>query len=91
MHQWMQALPKSPNFELPESIVSLMKLLDSAGMAKELAELKKSYLGDLDKLVSFADLETELAIAEDEKSPFTAEDFSFHWKRSERIHISSQF
>jgi hypothetical protein len=82
MNEWMQALPKSSKFELPEYIVSLMTLLDSASMAKELAELKKSYLRDLDKLVSYADLQTELAIAEDEKSPFTAEDFSFHWKRS---------
>lgn len=82
MHEWMQALPKSPNFELPESIVSLMTLLDSAGMAKELAELKKSYLGDLDKLVSYADLQTELAIAGDKTSPFTPEDFSIRWKRS---------
>ena len=82
MHEWVQALPKSSKFELPESIVSLMTLLDSVGMTKELAELKKSYLGDLDKLVSFADLETELTIAEDGNSPFTAEDFNFHWKRS---------
>ena len=82
LNQWMQALPKSSQFELPESMVSLMAVLDSAGMEKELADLKKSYLGELDKLVSYVDLQTEFAIAGDETSPFTPEDFSIRWKRS---------
>jgi hypothetical protein len=82
LSEWMQALPKSPQFELPESMVSLMAVLDSAGMEKELVDLKNSYLGGLDKLASYADLQVELVIAGDEDSPFTPEDLSIRWKRS---------
>jgi len=82
LSEWMQALPKSPQFELPDSMVSLMAVLDSAGMEKELIDLKKSYLGGLDKLVSYPDLQVELGIAGNDDSPFTPEDFSIRWKRS---------
>ena len=82
LSEWMQALPKSPQFELPESMLSLMAVLDSAGMEKELIDFKKSYLGGLNKLASYAELQVELGIAGDEESPFTPEDFSIRWKRS---------
>jgi DNA-binding MarR family transcriptional regulator len=82
LSEWIQALPKSPQFELPESMVSLMTILDSAGMEKELGDLKNSYLDGLEKLTSYADLQTELAIVGNETSPLTSADFSIRWKRS---------
>lgn len=82
LKKWIQSLPKSPQAEVPESMVLLMTVLESAGMEKELMDFKKSYLGGLDKLRSYEDLQVEMDLAGSEKSHFNPEDFSIRWKRS---------
>ena len=82
LNKWIQTLPKSSQAELPESMVLLMTVLESAGMEKELIDLKKSYLGGLGKLSSYEDLQVEMDLAGSEKSRFNPEDFSIRWKRS---------
>ena len=82
LEKWMLSLPKSPQTELPESMVLLMTVLESAGMEKELIDFKNSYLSGLDQLNSYEDLQVEIDLAGSEKSHFNPEDFSIRWKRS---------
>jgi hypothetical protein len=79
---WVKNLDSSDNFELPESIRSLMVLLETAGMERELANLKESYLKGLEKLTTYEDLQREFEILEGNDLPFTREEFSIRWKRS---------
>jgi len=79
---WMKNLPPSENFELPESVRSLMSLLEKTGMEKELANLKESYLKGLGKLTTFDELQSEFELLEGNDLPFTREEFSIRWKRS---------
>lgn len=79
---WMKNLPPSENFELPESVRSLMALLETAGMERELANLKELYLKGAKPLTTFDELQRELALLETSDLPFTREEFSIRWKRS---------
>lgn len=79
---WMKNLPPSKNFELPDSVRSLMSLLEKTGMEKELANLKESYLKGLGKLTTFDELQSEFELLERNDLPFTREEFSIRWKRS---------
>jgi len=79
---WMKNLPPSENFELPESVRSLMSLLDQAGMERELANLKESYLKGVKPLTTYKELQRELELLNGGDLPFTKEDFSIRWKRS---------
>ena len=82
LDSWIKNLPASENFELPESIRSLMSLLQAAGMEKELANLKESYLKGLGKLTTFDELQSEFNLLEGKNLAFTPEEFSIRWKRS---------
>jgi hypothetical protein len=82
LDMWMKNLPPSENFELPESVRSLMSLLERAGMERELANLKESYLKGLGKLTTFDELQSEFELLEGNDLPFTPEEFSIRWKRS---------
>ena len=79
---WMKNLPPSENFELPESMRALMTLLETAGMKKELANLKESYLKGLDLLSTFDELQREFEILQRSDLPFTRDEFSIRWRRS---------
>lgn len=79
---WMKNLPPSDNFELPESVRSLMTLLEKTNMDRELANLKESYLKRLKKLTTFDELQSEFELLEGNDLPFTREEFSIRWKRS---------
>lgn len=79
---WMKNLPPSENFELPESVRSLMFLLEQAGMERELANMKESYLKGIKPLTSYDELQRELVLLERSDLPFTREEFSIRWKRS---------
>jgi hypothetical protein len=79
---WMKNLPPSDNFELPESVRSLMSLLEKTDMETELANLKESYLKGLKKLTTFDELQREFEVLEGNDLPFTREEFSIRWKNS---------
>ena len=79
---WMKNLPPSENFELPDSVRSLMSLLEQAGMERELANMKESYLKGIKPLTSYDDLQRELVLLERSDLPFTREEFSIRWKLS---------
>ena len=79
---WMKNLAPSENFELPESVRSLMSLLEKNGMEKDLANLKESYLKGLGILTSFDELRREFELLEGSDLPFTRDEFSIRWKRS---------
>ena len=79
---WMKNLPPSDNYELPESVRSLMSLLEKTDMERELANLKESYLKGLKKLTTFDELQREFELLEGNDLPFTREEFSIRWKRS---------
>ena len=79
---WMKNLPPSDNFELPESVHSLMSLLEKTGMERELANLKESYLKGVKPLTTYEELQRELDLLESGNLPFSKEEFSIRWKRS---------
>ena len=79
---WMKNLPPSENFELEESVSSFMTLLEQAGMERELANLKESYLKSVKPLTDYDELQRELTLLEGGDLPFTKEEFSIRWKRS---------
>lgn len=82
LNTWMKNLPPSENFELPESVRYLMSLLDQAGMERELANLKESYLKGVKPLTTYDGLHRELVLLERSDLPFTREEFSIRWKNS---------
>ena len=82
LETWMKNLPPSENFEVEESVSSLMTLLKQAGMEKELANMKESYLKGVKPLTTYKELQHELELLEGGDLPFTKEDFSIRWKRS---------
>jgi len=82
LNTWMKNLPPSENFELPESVRYLMSLLDQAGMERELANLKESYLKGVKPLTTYEGLQRELVLLERSDLPFTREEFSIRWKNS---------
>lgn len=82
LNTWMKNLPPSENFELPESVRYLMSLLDQAGMERELANLKESYLKGVKPLTTYDELQRELVLLERSDLPFTREEFSIRWKNS---------
>ena len=79
---WVKNLPPSENFDLHESVSSLMALLEKTGMDRELANLKESYLKSVKPLKTYEELQHELEILEGGNLPFTREEFSIRWKRS---------
>ena len=79
---WMKNLPPSVNFELPESVRTLMSLLEKTAMEKELANLKESYLKGLGTLTSFDELRHEFELLGGSDLPFTRDEFSIRWRRS---------
>ena len=60
----------------------LQPFLDQAGMERELANLKESYLKGVKPLTTYKELQRELELLEQGGLPFTKEDFSIRWKRS---------
>ena len=82
LNTWMKNLPPSENFELPESVRYLMSLLNKAGMERELANLKESYLKGVKPLTTYDGLQRELVLLERSDLPFTREEFSIRWKNS---------
>ncbi len=79
---WVKNLPPSENFDLHESVSSLMTLLEKTGMERELANLKESYLKSVKPLKAYEELHRELEVLEGGNLPFTREEFSIRWKRS---------
>ena len=79
---WIDILAPQDGFSFPESMLSLMSLLEQAGMARELANLKESYLKRLEKLTTFDEFVNEVKMLEGGDMPFTREEFSIRWKRS---------
>ena len=63
--------PPLRKFQLPESVRSLMFLLEQAGMERELANLKESYLKGIKPLTSYDELQRELVLLERSDLPFT--------------------
>ena len=63
--------PPSENFEVEESVSSLMTLLKQAGMEKELANMKESYLKGVKPLTTYKELQRELELLEGGDLPFT--------------------
>ena len=82
MTAWVNHWNASSQFDIPQSMGAVLILLEEAGMTDELNQLKKAYLGALNPLKSYEELEVELKVAGDSKSPFLSDDFSIRWKRS---------